>query len=90
MMVGQVYGVFQVIDESHPFVFAYTRTHGREIYLVALNFSNECVEWEIPQPHGGGWSVVKSVNNWTQSDEMLKTNLQLGPFEGIVCTRKGG
>nr|XP_036588013.1 Alpha-glucosidase 1 [Colletotrichum truncatum]KAF6799154.1 Alpha-glucosidase 1 [Colletotrichum truncatum] len=40
-LAWQIYGVYQLVDEHHSSVFAYTRTHGRDIYLVVLNFGHD-------------------------------------------------
>jgi hypothetical protein len=87
-VLWQIYGVYQVVDEHHPSIFAYERTDGREIYLTALNFSNEWVEWEMPPTQSGEWSVVISLCSSVQSGQVLETKLQLGPFEGVVCRRQ--
>jgi len=43
-----VYGDFELLDESHPQVFAYKRTGGGESMVTVLNFSGKEFDWEIP------------------------------------------
>ena len=56
-----VYGSFELIDEGHQQIFAYTRTaKGGGRILVALNWSDRSVSWETPSTYGRG-RVLKTV-----------------------------
>ena len=43
-----VYGDFEDLDPQHPRVFAYTRTLGKERYLVVENFSSSPIQYTLP------------------------------------------
>lgn len=43
-----VYGNFELLDESHPQIFAYKRTGGGESMVTVLNFSGQEFDWDIP------------------------------------------
>jgi len=43
-----VYGDYQDVDPKNPKIFAYTRTLGKEKYLVVLNFSEDAVSYGLP------------------------------------------
>ncbi|KAH7305546.1 putative alpha-glucosidase [Stachybotrys elegans] len=60
-----VYGTWQLVDEPHASVFAYTRTQGREIYLVVLNFSDELIEWQLPKTHSCLIEFDEEINRQT-------------------------
>jgi hypothetical protein len=85
----QIYGAYELVDEHHPSVFAYTRTHGGEVYLVALNFFNEHVEWEIPILNRGPLSVVITTSACILSYHERVTKVQLGPYDGVIFRREG-
>ena len=53
-----VYGVYDIILEDHPQVYAFTRTLEGERLVVLLNFSGERPEFELPGActrAGGSW-----------------------------------
>jgi oligo-1,6-glucosidase len=43
-----VYGDYQDLDPQNPKLFAYTRTLGKEKYLVLLNFSSDKLTYSVP------------------------------------------
>jgi hypothetical protein len=89
ILVWQIYGTYELVDEHHPSVFAYTRTHGGEIYLVVLNFFNEYVEWEIPIQYRGPLSVIITNSACVLSYQELVTKVQLGPYDGVIFRQEG-
>ena len=56
-----VYGSFELVDEEHQQIFAYTRTakSGGRI-LLALNWSDRAVTWQTPSTYGSG-KVIKTI-----------------------------
>lgn len=82
-----MYGVYELLDENNPSVFAYTRTHGEEVYLIVLNFSREHVDWEMPQTHGKGWVPVRFTFDHELST-LQSTTLRLGPYDGVICKQE--
>jgi len=85
---GLIYGAFRLVDEHHLSIFAYTRTYGGVIYLIILNFGREYVNWEVAHTYGGGWSTIKSNSDHAISDQGLISNLQLGPYDGMIFRRE--
>jgi len=66
-------------------VFAYKRASEKEAFVLALNFSDEEVEWQIPEAA----KVKKWVaGNYTagQPDKPMTGTITLKPFEGILGT----
>jgi len=57
-----VHGTFADLDPSHEQVFAYTRTLGDEAWLVAINFSREPIDHQVPgestPTHLDGWASI--------------------------------
>lgn len=43
-----VYGDYKDVDPANPKVFAYTRTLGKDAYLVVLNFSKDAISYSLP------------------------------------------
>jgi oligo-1,6-glucosidase len=78
-----VYGDFQVLDEKDKKVFAYKRASEKDAFVLALNFSNEEVKWQIPEAA----KVKKWVaGNYTsgQPDKPTSGTITLKPFEGVL------
>ena len=80
-----VYGDFQQLDEHNKRVFAYKRASESEAFVVALNFSNDEVQWDIPQE-----SKVKNwvAGNYADSnpDKATSGTVTLKPWEGLLGT----
>jgi oligo-1,6-glucosidase len=56
-----VYGSFELVDEGHEQIFAYTRmAKGGSRILVALNWSDHAVSWQTPTSYGCG-KVLETV-----------------------------
>ena len=84
-----IYGYFQLVEPQHQAVFAYLRTEkeqgeeGGEKWLVALNFSGEKVEWDIPaHVEVQSWVAGNYSNGKLDIGRMGK--VQLRPWEGIL------
>lgn len=82
-----VYGDFQLLDESHPKIFAYKRSSDKEAFVVVLNFSKDEVEWEVPS----GVEMERWVaGNYTagKPEKPLEKAIKLRPWEGILGMAK--
>ena len=75
-----IYGDYKDIDPQHPSVFAYTRTLGRESYLIVLNFSRDKVTYTLPGRLKAG--ALRISNAKTQEEH--STMLHLEPWEARV------
>jgi oligo-1,6-glucosidase len=67
-----VYGEYKDLDPANPSVFAYTRTLGKEKYLVVLNFSKDEVAYTLPQGLKAGALQLSNYNNKEENTGSLK------------------
>lgn len=80
-----VYGDFQLLDDSHPTVFAYKRASSEEAFVTILNFSGKEVEWTLPKEA----KVEKWVaGNYSAGapDKATSEKVMLRPWEGVLGT----
>jgi oligo-1,6-glucosidase len=75
-----IYGDYKDIDPQHPSLFAYTRTLGRESYLIVLNFSRDSVSYTLPGGLKPGTLCI--ANSETKDDH--STMLHMEPWEARV------
>ena len=61
-----VYGDYQDLDPQNPKIFAYTRTMGKDKYLVVLNFSEDAVSYSLP---GGLKAGQLQISNLGKAEE---------------------
>jgi oligo-1,6-glucosidase len=74
------YGTYEDLDPKNDKVFAYTRTLGKEKYLVVLNFSNDAVSYSLP----GGLKAGKlEMSNLGKAEEEANA-LKLRAWEARV------
>ncbi|KXY36053.1 glucohydrolase [Bacillus cereus] len=77
-------GKYDVLDENHPNIWAYTRTVNNEVLLVINNFYGEEITYSVPvhvQLDGMKQEVL--LSNYKDSSKDI-TNLNLRPYESIV------
>ncbi|MFB5252692.1 alpha,alpha-phosphotrehalase [Bacillus mycoides] len=77
-------GKYDVLDENHPKIWAYTRTVNNEVLLVINNFYGEEIAYSAPgslQLEGMKQEVL--LSNYKDSSKDI-TNLNLRPYESIV------
>ncbi|PGV67297.1 alpha,alpha-phosphotrehalase [Bacillus cereus] len=77
-------GKYDVLDENHPKIWAYTRTVNNEVLLVINNFYGEEITYSVPgnvQLDGMKQEVL--LSNYKDSSKDI-TNLNLRPYESIV------
>ena len=55
-----IYGDYKDLDPANAEVFCYTRTLGREQYLVVLNFSEKAKEYELPEGMEAGQLLLSN------------------------------
>jgi oligo-1,6-glucosidase len=80
-----VYGDFELLDpeDGHDQIFAYKRSGEEEAFVTVLNFSEEDVEWELPEKAG----VKKWVaGNYTAGapEKAVKGKITLKPWEALL------
>lgn len=72
-----VEGKYELLEEEHPSVFAYTRTWGTEKLLVICNFFEEPIAWQMPEE----WEEAEVlIGNYSTKQE---TNI-LRPYEAYM------
>ncbi|MEX0417339.1 alpha-glucosidase C-terminal domain-containing protein, partial [Bacillus sp. C30] len=77
-------GKYDVLDENHPKIWAYTRTVKNEVLLVINNFYGEEIMYSVPvnvQLDGMKQEVL--LSNYKDPSRDI-TNLNLRPYESIV------
>jgi oligo-1,6-glucosidase len=75
-----VYGDYKDVDPANPKVFAYTRTLGKDAYLVILNFSSDAISYSLPAGLKVGRMETSNLGN---SEENTNT-LHLKAWDGRV------
>ncbi len=77
-----IYGQYQVYDIDDPFVYAYTRTQGKERMLIVLNFSNKVVDYQINSSvlYKG---MKERINNYSSTTIKGRT-VTLKPWQAII------
>ena len=76
-----VYGDFEDLDPQHPHVFAYTRTLGREKYLVVENFSSSPVTYALPHGLKAGTLLLSDIPSSHQANA---STLHLASWESRI------
>ncbi|HEY4900903.1 MAG TPA: alpha-glucosidase [Terriglobales bacterium] len=66
-----VYGDYKDVDPSNPKIFAYTRTLGKEKYLVVLNFSVGAVSYSLPSGMKAGDLVISNLGKPDDRGDVL-------------------
>ncbi|MEO1652949.1 MAG: alpha-glucosidase C-terminal domain-containing protein [Bacteroidota bacterium] len=79
---GLIYGKYQLIQQEHPQVYAYTRTLGQEKWLVLLNFSSENTDFDS--------DLLTQVNEVKMNnyEQFNRTNnkVTLLPYQALVIS----
>jgi len=75
-----VYGDYKDLDPNNAKVFVYTRTLGKEKYLVVLNFSEGAVAYDLPAGLKAGELVISNLAKPTDQGGTL----HLKPWEARV------
>jgi oligo-1,6-glucosidase len=79
-----VYGKYQLLDKANPDIYAYTRTDGKEIFLVLLNFRKTVGATIIPK----GFSLGEELINNLQPIKLDRDKIMLQPYQACVVKLK--
>jgi oligo-1,6-glucosidase len=79
-----VYGKYQILQEEHPQVYAYTRTSEKRKFLVLLNFSEREASIELEEL-GNKQDIL--INNYNILEEKEKTAI-LQPYQALIMELK--
>ncbi|MDA9257598.1 alpha-glucosidase [bacterium] len=76
-----VYGQYQILQESHSEIYAYTRTLDEQQVLVLLNFSKKQASITLEETTNTGTLLI---NNYDRLDAK-EGQITLQPFQAIIC-----
>lgn len=79
-----IYGKYQIIQEEHSDIYAYTRTLDAEKMLVLLNFTDQVSSITLPESH-----ITKEtlINNYKALD-ITNNTITLKPYQAVICKMK--
>ena len=66
-----IYGDYKDLDPQSSVIFAYTRTLGRDRYLVVLNFSKDAVAYTLPEGLKAGQLVISNLESNEENVSLL-------------------
>lgn len=76
-----VYGQYQILQESHSEIYAYTRTLDQQQVLVLLNFSKKQATITLEETTKTGTLLI---NNYDRLDAK-EGQITLQPYQAIIC-----
>lgn len=77
-----IYGEYRDLDPQHNQLFAYTRTLEDQQYLVAINFSHDNVEWDIPDGKKIGKTLIS--NRAEPAAAPGDSRLTMKPWQAVI------
>jgi len=75
-----IYGDYQLLDEEHQQVYAYTRSLNNEKFLVLLNFSKENATFNLPQAIDAKAVLINNYDVFNPDQQ--KANLK--PYQAVI------
>ncbi|MCB0476368.1 MAG: alpha-glucosidase C-terminal domain-containing protein, partial [Flavobacteriaceae bacterium] len=75
-----VYGDYKLLAETHPTVYAYTRTLGDVQMLVLLNFSETNSKLQLPELESVAKIVINNYDDVLIGDD----SIQLQPYQAVI------
>jgi oligo-1,6-glucosidase len=76
-----VYGDYQDLDPANKEIYAYTRTLGKDKYLVVENFSSGQVTYTLPKGMKAGTLLLSDIPSSHEAHAFI---LNLGPWESRI------
>lgn len=76
-----VYGKYQIIQEAHADIYAYTRTLDAEKMLVLLNFTDQVSSITLPE-----MTTKETLINNYDTLEVTNNTITLKPYQAVICT----
>lgn len=77
-------GDFQVVVNKDLHVFAYTRGHGKDQYLVAINFGDKMWDGDIELLSGRGMMVFDSEKDHPGNDTVDVNKIKLEVGQAVI------
>lgn len=81
-----VYGDYRPVRPDHPQLFAYERILGDARWLVAMNWSERSVTFELP---AGFEQAQLVIGNYPSTSRRIGTPLTLRPWQATVLSAEG-
>jgi len=78
-----VYGTYELILEDDPFIYAYTRTLGKETLVVMTNFSSETAIFRLPSDITYSTKQLL-ISNYDVDEQEELYEIRLRPWEARV------
>ncbi len=79
-----VYGKYETQDSKNPDVFSYTRSNGKDTFLIVLNFTKKQCKTSIPE----GFILDKELINNLNSLQIVGNTIDLQPYQACVAQLK--
>lgn len=76
-----VYGGYQILQQEHSEIYAYTRALNENKLLILLNFSDEKSRIELKEANSINNILI---NNYDEFDN-LKGDITLKPYQAVIC-----
>ncbi|WP_186578764.1 glycoside hydrolase family 13 protein [Aquibacillus kalidii] len=78
-----IYGSYELINEDHDKVYAYTRNLNNDKFIVIANLFNEATSFELPDGLQNK-SLELCLGNYSETNEEISNTLALKPYEARV------
>ncbi len=75
-----VYGDYELLQKEHPDVYAFTRSQGEDVMLIALNFTDHDSSIELPQTAAIEETKINNYNDVQVTDNAIT----LKPYQAVV------
>jgi oligo-1,6-glucosidase len=79
-----IYGKYELLDAENPDVYAYTRTNGKETFLVLLNFKKGIGKTAIAKEFSLGEELINNL----QTLKLDGVNIILQPYQACIIKLK--
>jgi len=76
-----VYGDYQILQQEHPEIYAYTRTTENQQFLVLLNFKDHQAIIELSKDTTFLDVLIDNYDDF----ENVKSKITLKPYQAIIC-----
>jgi oligo-1,6-glucosidase len=77
-----IYGAYQLLQEKHPDIYAYTRTLDDQKMLVLLNFTDHSSSIQLPEAK----SVKNTLINNYESLSIKNEKITLEPYQAVILS----
>ena len=75
-----IYGAYKLVQESHPDVYAYTRSYKGKRFLVVLNFKETETNFDLKTLSSIGTPLLNNYFQLIKEDDVLK----LKPYQSLI------